>query len=208
MTNSYALRFVAKGTSIVLHPILFTFYLFIILSGFEYHIASKIAPFRLYFALYLLMSTVFIPSALIYMFKHLKLISDFQLSNRKERTFPFLCTAILYYFTARIVIKQGLPIEYYLIIIGATALIVIALFINLRWKISVHMMGIGGVIGIFHGMAAYFPNIFFAPLVISIALAGILGSSRLLLGSHKPAEIYSGFIIGYFLFLILFVAVL
>jgi membrane-associated phospholipid phosphatase len=60
------------------------------------------------------------------------------------------------------------------------------------------MIGIGG----FTGMLIAISQILGAPIlsiiIISILIAGLLGSSRLVLNAHTPLQVYTGFLIGLF----------
>ncbi|MFO7721693.1 MAG: hypothetical protein R6V49_00575, partial [Bacteroidales bacterium] len=178
------------------------------ISGIHYPGATKLASARLLLALLVFIATFLIPSVMVWMMKSTGFVSSFQMPQRRERTLPFLLTAILYYVAYQYFGRYNLPAEYSLLLLGATAMILVAMFINLKWKISIHMMGIGGAIGVLHGMAVYFPHSFLVPVAVGFALAGLLGTARLTSGSHRPAEVYVGFLVGYFLFLVLFSSVL
>jgi hypothetical protein len=194
--------------SVLLHPLLMPTYLFLFISGIHYPGATGVASVRFLLALLVFIATFLIPSILVWMMKNTGYVSSFQMHQRKERTLPFLVTAILYYVSYRYFSRYNLPTEYSLLLLGATAMILVAMFINLKWKISIHMMGIGGATGVMHGMAVYLPHPFLIPIAVAIGLAGLLGTARLINGSHRPAEVYTGFLIGYFLFLMLFTTVL
>lgn len=196
-----------KGLSVLLHPLLMPTYVYLIISGLSIHPATRIVQVRLSLILLFLITTFLIPLMVVLMIKTLGLIRSLEMHGRSERTLPLLLTAIIYYFSFRYIQRFGLPAEYSLVLLGATSMILVAMFVNLRWKISLHMMGIGGVAGILHGMAGHFPHGVFTATVVVIALAGMLGASRLFTGTHKPGEVYAGFISGYLLFLILFTTV-
>ena len=71
--------------------------------------------------------------------------------------------------------------------------------INLRWKISIHMTGIGGLFGLIYGLS-YSMNMPMIYLLMIIAvIAGVLGMSRMLLKAHTPAQVYVGFLSGFFI---------
>jgi hypothetical protein len=207
MTVRVAAYNFSRGLSVLLHPLLMPTYVYLMISSFSMHPATRIAQVRLSLTLLFLITTFLIPLMVVLILKTVGLIRSLEMHGRSERTLPLLLTAIIYYFSFRYIQRFGLPAEYSLMLLGATSMILMAMFLNLRWKISLHMMGIGGVAGILHGMAGHFPDVVFISTVAVIAMAGLLGSSRLFAGSHKPAEIYSGFISGYLLFLILFTTI-
>jgi membrane-associated phospholipid phosphatase len=72
------------------------------------------------------------------------------------------------------------------------------MFITIRWKISVHMTSWGGLTG-FLLVSSFALRVDILMLIlISILLAGALGSSRIILKAHTPAQVYAGYLLGVF----------
>ncbi|MBK9357397.1 MAG: hypothetical protein IPN08_08450 [Bacteroidales bacterium] len=116
--------------------------------------------------------------------------------ERSERTFPFVTTALFYFATWIMMNNLGLPGVYYLFVLGGAILIALALIINLFWKISIHMVGIGGLTGGFIGLN-YQMLINSGSLVLGLfLLSGLVGFARLKLNTHNEAQVYVGFIVG------------
>jgi hypothetical protein len=199
----FALLF-ARGIALVFHPLLLPTYAFLFFSGFAGYPSIRIASVRLTLGFLFFTATFLIPALMVLSLKTLGAISSVHIPKREERTLPFLITAVIYYFVYRYFQKYGLPAEYSLMLLASTAMTLMAMFINLKWKISIHMMGIGGLTGMLHGLSNHFMNQLFIPTVIVIGIAGLLGFSRLYTESHKPAEVYTGYVLGYFLFFLLF----
>jgi membrane-associated phospholipid phosphatase len=64
------------------------------------------------------------------------------------------------------------------------------------WKISTHTAAIGGVAGALFVFAEFFG---FNPvwwLSLTFILAGILGTSRMILRQHSLAQVIAGFFVG------------
>jgi hypothetical protein len=80
-------------------------------------------------------------------------------------------------------------------LIGAISIILIASIISKYWKVSLHMLGIGGLFGILISL-----NILFGGMeeimVLTLLLAGVLGISRINEKAHSYMQIYVGFIVG------------
>lgn len=140
-----------------------------------------------------------IPAVLIYILFKLGVISDLSLKVRKERIYPYLITLISY--TAMIVYyyRMNMPDWFMMIMASSIAIMIIAILITFMWKISAHMFGIGGLTG--GAMAVcYFversnPYIMFIGLFI---LAGLIGTSRLILKRHTLSQVIAGFLLGFF----------
>jgi hypothetical protein len=81
-----------------------------------------------------------------------------------------------------------------------------AAIITFFWKISVHSLGIGGIVGILLIISSMVPE---SPvnylLLAAILISGIVLSARLKLQAHTQAQVYVGFLLGLFIsFMIIF----
>ncbi len=137
-----------------------------------------------------------LPVATMPLLKKMRLISSYALAARKERLFPILMS-IVYAFVGFYFIKQvpytNIIQQLYLVLI-----ILLAAFsiVTVCWKMSMHMTAIGAVCGFLLILGfRYFANIRYTFMLVT-ALAGILGTCRLYLGKHNPAQIYAGFLFG------------
>jgi membrane-associated phospholipid phosphatase len=139
-----------------------------------------------------------IPAVLIYLLYRLRVVSDLSLTKRKERFLPYLITLVSYCVMILFYYKMQMS-TWFLMLMAATVVIMfIAIIITFFWKISAHMFGIGGVIG--GAMSVSFfvertnPYLMFAGLFI---LAGLVGTSRLILNRHTSAQVIAGFVLGF-----------
>ena len=63
------------------------------------------------------------------------------------------------------------------------------------------MAGIGGLTGLIFALSFHLEINFLVPIISVVLISGILGTSRLLIGAHKPSQIYSGYFLGLFIML-------
>ena len=99
--------------------------------------------------------------------------------------------------------NRQLPSVFKILILGAAISILLTFIINRKWKISAHTIGIGGIAGATLGMMYRLQldmNIFF---MIIILLAGIVSYARLKLNAHTPSQVYTGFLLGFVVELVL-----
>ena len=92
------------------------------------------------------------------------------------------------------------------ILIVALMIQIICSIVNVWWKISTHTAAIGGV----EGAIVAFSIIFgFNPvfwICVAIIVAGMLGTSRMILRQHSLSQVVAGFLLGCIVgFMILFV---
>ena len=69
--------------------------------------------------------------------------------------------------------------------------------INLKYKISAHMVGIGGLLGSLIVVSYVLKYNAVPQLSVLVLLAGVIATCRLYLKAHEPKQIYSGFFLGF-----------
>jgi membrane-associated phospholipid phosphatase len=120
------------------------------------------------------------------------------MEEQRERNWPLLQTAIVYGVAFYVLVQvKRIPPVIPLFILGATSAMVIAMLINLKWKISLHMIGIGGLCGGITCMYVLLHEGNPIWLALLYLCAGALGSARLLLLAHNSLQILSGFVLGF-----------
>lgn len=132
----------------------------------------------------------------LFILYRVKRIPSITLSNQKDRTFPYVISSLFYFGLFYLLMDINIWNSIKLFIIGAGISILLAALINLKFKISAHMIGIGGLLGILISISyltKYDMTLFY---IIVIVAAGLVGFARLQLQEHKPSQIYLGFLLG------------
>ena len=103
-----------------------------------------------------------------------------------------------------IVWQSQLDVIYNMLFLGSALLIALSLIVSFYWKISMHMIGVGGMLGALIGvsLAAYVDTALY--VILTALICGMVGFARLKLKAHTPAQVYAGFFAGFCLMLILF----
>jgi len=187
----------AKTISILFHPLLIPSYFTLLIFNLNNHISLLIPAGAKFVIFSLIFITTFIfPTIFILIIKRKGLIKSLQMESREERIYPYAIAAI-FNFSAFYMIKQiQIPEEYYLLLLGSGALILICLVINFNTKISAHMVGAGGLTGALIGISMRLNIDLVVLIVLAIICSGLIGFARLKLNAHKPFQIYLGFICG------------
>lgn len=83
--------------------------------------------------------------------------------------------------------------------LAITTVVIATNGITFMWKISAHAAGIAGCLGFILAYKHAFQatNTLFWPLVIAVALTGLVSWARLYLNAHKPAEVLGGLLLGF-----------
>ena len=186
---------VARVTSIVFTPFSIPFLAFLVLFLFSY---LRIMPI-LYKGIVLgivYCFTILTPTITIFLFRKINGFARQELSERKKRYVPILLTIISYVFCLLMMRKLNIPWYMTGIIFVSLVISIICILVNLKWKLSEHMAGMGGIIGglvSFSALFSYNPVVW---LCLFILIAGRLGSARIVLGHHTLGEVLSGFVVG------------
>lgn len=200
------MRVLAKTFSVLLHPLLMPSYiLFILFSSGEYIGFNLNQKLKLIIYGIIFTNTFLFPGLLSLFLLQNKKISSLEMEDKTERRLPYLITATFYILTYYLLQKFNLSVLVYIVMLGASTAILIAMFINFKWKISAHMVGIGGLIGVLTGLTIRLHMNFIFLIVLFILLAGFLGTARLILKAHVPSQIFVGFFVGCFTQLSLFI---
>jgi len=125
-------------------------------------------------------------------------VHDVFISNREERTMPYLFSFMAYVFWALFMWRtMQFPLFIVAMGIGSAISIFIIIFINFKWKISAHVAGMGGLSGAVFGVCyrlAINPVWLF---IIVLTVSAIVALSRIELKAHTPAQTLAGFSIGF-----------
>jgi hypothetical protein len=173
-------------------------YGFAILLNIRSWIAYTLFP-QLRTALYILVliTTFILPALTVLMLWRRRYVTSLDMRNRRERNWPYIFALAYYLLGWMLLRKLPLPSLFGNIIMGASVAILVAFVINLKWKISIHMTGIGGLAGMFYGFAMIYNLPVLLPLMVLAVVAGLTGSARLALQIHTPSQVYAGFILGF-----------
>jgi membrane-associated phospholipid phosphatase len=187
-------RTVALLLSYLFHPVLMpTLGVAAILALSPYYIPQGV---YLLVVLYVFLGTYILPSLLILAFWKLKLVDSIHLANAKERRYPYLLSALFFYMTAQTVRNFPIPDIVPKYLLSGVLLLGLSLILLRFSKISAHMAGLGGLLG----LSLYLSYAFYIQLLPVIAIilvvAGLIGTARLILNAHSSEQVYAGFTLG------------
>lgn len=129
--------------------------------------------------------------------KALGFVSSIQLKTQKDRIIPLIASGI-FFFWCYLVFKEQIQYPRMLVILvfGMFLASSAALLANIYLKVSIHAMGVGGLLGFLIWMA-WFGNVMLAgPIMLAVLVSGLVMSARLALQAHRPREIMIGFLLG------------
>ena len=188
----------AKIITVVFHPLLMPAYGMAII--FSAPTLFGYLPFNVkkLLLLIILVNNVLLPLSLLPFFLHRNIITSWTISERKERNIPLIITTLLYCATSFIIIRFPVPVFLKSFIIATAFLSLIVTIINFWWKISLHSVGAGALIGLVLILSLKMLTPLDGYLISAIIAGGFILSSRLKLNLHNPKQVWFGLLAGFF----------
>ncbi len=189
----------AAVISIVFHPLLMPTYLFFLIIHFAPALMHPLRQESLYEILAIVFLVSFlIPSISISALRWTKYITDFSLSDRKQRFTPVFFIGCFYSIAAYMFYTK-ISVNHLIFVVFAviTALIFMLLLITFFWKISIHGAGAGGALGIIVAIGIGNPIDDIAYLLAGVVfVSGLIMFARLASNAHTPGQVYAGAALG------------
>jgi len=191
-------RFLAHVLSYIFHPLFIPLYVSLFLL---YIHPSYFAGYDNYDKFWLPLkvgySTIFLPFFSVFLLKQLKFIDSIFLKTQKDRVVPYIITNI-YYFWIFWVFKNdtGVPVILTSFMFGVFIVSSAALIANIYFKVSMHAIAMGGMVGLFIIILQQNTMLMTVPLSIALIIAGLVCTSRLVVSDHQPKDIYWGLFLG------------
>lgn len=140
--------------------------------------------------------TIAFPITSALMLKRAQLISSLQMPDHRERTAPFTITLVYYGMAYYLLTKTPLHPLVNAMFFGVLLALFLTIVINLFWKISAHMVGIGGLAGALVGIAAVHALPLLPIVAFVVLVGGVLGAARLYITDHTQGQILLGAVLG------------
>jgi hypothetical protein len=210
MNRAFAQFFSAIG-----HPMLILLYILLLMlatNPFLFGVRSMDETRAVVLLISVFASTVLIPGVGVALMKPLGLVNSLELADKQERIGPYIVTGVFYLWLFKNLISLGqTPILYAKFVLGATIGLFLAFFINIFTKISAHTVGMGGLLAMILLLMGNWPDpmagipafggtvmlSMYYVLIFAVLLAGLVGSARLALRAHDPAQVYLGYVTGF-----------
>jgi hypothetical protein len=137
--------------SVIFHPLLMATYgCFLIFFGIKHTIFDYLTPLDAKWRISVIVFafSFMFPVLNIFILYKLKRLPSITLSSRTDRTFPYIMTSVFYFGLFYLLKDVNIWNSIKLFILGGGLAILATALINLKYKISAHMVGIGGLLGV------------------------------------------------------------
>jgi membrane-associated phospholipid phosphatase len=196
MTREKQIILAARVVSIIFTPFYLPFVGMVALFMFSY-----LSQLPFWFQLHLLIAiyffTILLPTLLIRLYRHYQGWNLIELGHKERRMVPYVISIICYFSCVYVMERLHFPHFMAAIVIAGLAVQIVCALINVWWKISTHTAAIGGMAGALFAFAEYlgFNPVWWLCLVFIIA--GMVGTSRMILRQHTLGQVVGGFWVGF-----------
>ena len=195
MTREKNIILAARVISILFTPFYLPMVGLMALFAFSY-LALMPWAYKLQVLIMVYVFTILLPTLLIHLYRRYRGWNLIELGHKERRLVPYVISIFCYFFC--VYLMEALHIPHFMGTIVSAALFiqVVCALINVWWKISTHTAAIGGVAGalfVFGELFAVNP-VWWLSLVF--VLAGLLGTSRMILRQHSLLQVVAGFVVG------------
>ena len=140
--------------------------------------------------------TILLPTLLIHTYRNYQGWASKELGVKERRMIPYIISILCYFLCFYVMNIFHMPAFMGSIVVAALFIQIVCAIINIWWKISTHTAAIGGFFGALTALSLIFD---FNPLwwlCLVLLLAGLVGTSRMILRQHTLAQVVMGFLTG------------
>ena len=124
-------------------------------------------------------------------------IDSIFLHTRKDRIIPYMACGIFFFWAYTVFNKQSIyPPILSSFVLGVFLASSAALIANIYFKISMHAIGVGGLIGLCVVVFNSNTMLMTWPLAAALLIAGIVCTARFMVSNHSQKDIYVGLALG------------
>ena len=194
--NDKRLIRIAKTLSVLFMPLYAPLWVIVGLFLFTY---LSLLPwgYKIFLISTVYIFTIAIPTMGISLVRTVKNWTHLELSHREHRHMPYVLTLLSYSACLVLMTKINTAMFFRGVVMAALIAQVICVTVNAWWKVSTHMVGMGGLVGALNAFSILFGYNPVWPFCMLLLLSGLLGTSRMILRQHSLSQVLVGFMIGY-----------
>jgi nitrate reductase NapE component len=193
-----ALKFIAQIISYIFHPIFIPLYVigFLVFVHPDYFIGISERGKWQTMVIATINLTIF-PLIAVGLLKALGFIDSIFLHTQKDRIIPYMACGIFFFWAYTIFKKQPIyhpimPSFVFGVFLASSA----GLMANIYFKISMHALGVGGLLGIMGLMLFKHTTLLTWPVAAATLIAGLVCTARFIVSNHTQNDIYLGVLFG------------
>jgi hypothetical protein len=196
--HSLIIKLLANFFSYLFHPIFIPLYVTWMLAFIHPNYFVGFSTMGKYKILLLVAINAFaFPLITVLLLKGLGFINSIFLRTQKDRIIPYIASMTFFFWTQYVLREQNfVPRILVAFMFGVFISSSAALIANIYHKISMHAIGMGGMLGLFLVVMQQNTMLMTGPLTFVLLTTGIVCTSRMIVSDHQPKEIYTGLMVG------------
>ncbi|MEP6674617.1 MAG: hypothetical protein ABJA78_05665 [Ferruginibacter sp.] len=192
-----AVRFFAHVFSYIFHPLFVPLYISAFLLYVHPAYFAGLSKNEKSIRLFSIgLNTILFPGITVLLLKGLNFIESVFLRTQRDRIIPYIASGTFYFWMFWVTKNQLYPTIMVSFMLGICISAFAALMANIYGKVSMHAIGMGGMLGIFIIIMKSNSMLMTWPLALALLIAGIVCSSRLIVSDHSSKEVYTGLLLG------------
>ena len=188
---------ISKAISYIYHPLIIPSLGLLVLFNSGTYLSYLPFEMKKWMLVIVFLCTYIVPLAFIPFFLYQRVIMNIHMGSRRDRYVPLAVSFVLYIFCYYLIRRISVPHLYHSFILSSLLCILATMLITIKYKISLHMVGAGGLVALIGFLAFYLKVDLQFYLGVAVVLAGLAGTARIILKAHTPDEVYTGFITGF-----------
>ena len=188
---------ISRAISYIYHPLIIPSLGILVLLYSGTYLSYLPFEMKKLIILIVFLCTCVVPLAFIPFLLYQRVIMNIEMGSRRDRYMPLFVSLIMYALCYYMIRRISIPNLYYLFILSSLFALVATMIISIKYRISMHMVGAGGLVALIGFLAFYLKVDLQFYFGISVLMAGLTGTARIILNAHKPDEVYAGFITGF-----------
>lgn len=190
----------ARFISFVFHPVFVPVYMILLVYGSDPYLQYLIPISRMKpILLLLLVNTIIMPLLTFFYLKKKGVFTSLFLEEKNERKIGILILFVFHLVTYVLWRKIDLPGTFISLFLGILLSLMTVFLVSNYFKISLHSLAFGGIVGAIVGLYRAHGFIDYSILAIAIMGLGMISSARLILKAHRPVEVNWGALCGFVL---------
>lgn len=195
--NEKIIKPIAQRVSEIFSPLLIPTFGVLLIMNFIPSVELYSLRLRLVLVAIVVCSTCLIPLSYLFVSNlNQRLFKEKRANHFNMLFYLFSCLSV--FLGAQLLGRLPITGIFKLLLLGTCFVLLIDFLLSFKWNISEHTSLIGGLWGTLIALNfRYGVDIVWALMIISI-LSGMVGSAKIILNDHTPAQVYSGFVLGAF----------
>lgn len=193
--NHKSIILTARALSVVFTPFYLPIVGLVALFLFSYMSLLPLS-YKLFVVGMVYVFTILLPTLLIHLYRRYQGWTLTELGTKERRMVPYVISILCYFCCYYLMTLLHIPSFMARIVVTALVIQVVCAIINVWWKISTHTAAIGGVTGALVAFSLLFGFNPVGWLSLVTLIAGVVGSSRIILMQHSLSQVLVGYLVG------------